>query len=65
MHIVKAIEREAATLPDEYREGFEMRVRTIIDNAASRLVVIRDDAKAMNEVKRMAAKGGDDGELRE
>ena len=59
MHLVKSIEREASTLPEETRAGMEMRVRVVIENAARLLVGIRDDAKAM------AAKGGDDGELRE
>ena len=54
MHLVKAIERDAKSLPKETRAGMDMRVRVVIENAARLLVGIRDDAKAM------AAKGGDD-----
>lgn len=59
MHLVKSIEREAKLLPDDTRAGMEMRVRVVIENAARLLVGIRDDAKAM------AAKGGNDAELRQ
>ena len=54
MHLVKAIERDAKSLPDLSRAGIEMRVRVVIENAARLLVGIRDDANAM------AAKGGSD-----
>ena len=59
MHLVKAIEREAATLPDEAREVLAKRIQSVMKTAADWLVLIRD------EVKMLSAKGGDDGELRE
>jgi hypothetical protein len=54
MHLVKAIEREAATLPDEAREVLAKRIQSVMKTAADWLVLIRD------EVKMLSAKGGDD-----
>ena len=59
MHLVKSIEREAATLPEEAREVLAKRIQSVMKTAADWLVLIRD------EVKMLSAKGGDDGELRE
>ena len=42
MHLVKAIEREAATLPEAAREDVASRIKAAITTAADSLVAIRD-----------------------
>jgi hypothetical protein len=53
IHLVKAIERESATLPDEAREVLAKRIQSVMKTAADWLVLIRD------EVKMLSAKGGE------
>ena len=53
MHLVKSIEREAATLPECLRVTATSRIKAAITTAADRLVAIREDVARWN-------KGGDD-----
>lgn len=57
-HLVKSIEREAATLPEDARKTIQWRVGIIIEHAALKLVDIRDYANELTSL--VAAKGGDD-----
>jgi len=57
MHLVKSIEREAATLPDGIRELIAQRIQSAIRTAADSLVAIRDYVAQSSEEFQW---GGDD-----
>ena len=63
MHLVKAIEREAATLPESGRVAAARRISAAITTAADSLVAIRDDVARYAASRHARQKGGDDGEL--
>ena len=59
MHLVKSIERESKSLTEIDQMAVASQIQWVMNTAANSLVDIRDT------VGKMAAKGGDVGELRE
>ena len=62
MHLMKKLKTIAHNLPEEVRQQFIWRMKGQIRDAATALVQLCDEAEAVRD---MAAKGGDDAELRQ